>query len=259
MAPGTTSSAVGVTIENLSLSFDDNEVLKGVNLEISPGEFFTFLGPSGSGKSTFMDIILGLIEPTSGAIEVDQTNIRSNLSGWHKKFGFVPQQIFLLDDSLRRNIAFTTPDEDIDDSRIREVMAMTQLAELENDLENGLDTILGEDGTRLSGGQRQRVVIARALYEGPEILVFDEATSALDNTTAREISRALEALSENKTLLIVAHRISTIQNCDRIVVMKGGAIASIGSYAELIKNCPEFLELAMIHKDDDNSELNPKP
>ena len=184
--------------------------------------------------------------------------VRNNLSGWHQNFGFVPQQIFLLDDTLRRNIAFATKDSDIDDSRIREVLAMALLADLEKDLKNGLDTILGEHGTRLSGGQRQRVVIARALYRGPDILVFDEATSAVDNTTAREISRALETLSRNNTLIIVAHRISTIKNCDQIVVMKSGNIASVGSYDELIENCPEFQQLALVHTDDYTADIAPK-
>ena len=237
-----------IKISDLNYSYpgSENKSLTDLNLIITKGETVGIVGESGSGKSTLMDIILGLLEPTSGKVEVDGKNIRNNLSGWHKNFGFVPQQIFLLDDTLRRNIAFATKDSDIDDSRIREVLAMALLADLEKDLKNGLDTILGEHGTRLSGGQRQRVVIARSLYRGPDILVFDEATSAVDNTTAREISRVLETLSGNKTLIIVAHRMSTIKNCDRIVLMKSGTIESVGSYDELIKNCPEFQQLALV-------------
>ena len=237
-----------IKISDLNYSYpgSENKSLTDLNLIITKGETVGIVGESGSGKSTLMDIILGLLEPTSGKVEVDGKNIRNNLSGWHKNFGFVPQQIFLLDDTLRRNIAFATKDSDIDDSRIREVLAMALLADLEKDLKNGLDTILGEHGTRLSGGQRQRVVIARSLYRGPDILVFDEATSAVDNTTAREISRVLETLSGNKTLIIVAHRMSTIKNCDRIVLMKSGTIELVGSYDELIKNCPEFQQLALV-------------
>jgi ABC-type bacteriocin/lantibiotic exporter with double-glycine peptidase domain len=237
-----------IKISDLNYSYpgSENKSLTDLNLIITKGETVGIVGESGSGKSTLMDIILGLLEPTSGKVEVDGKNIRNNLSGWHKNFGFVPQQIFLLDDTLRRNIAFATKDSDIDDSRIREVLAMALLADLEKDLKNGLDTILGEHGTRLSGGQRQRVVIARSLYRGPDILVFDEATSAVDNTTARKISRVLETLSGNKTLIIVAHRMSTIKNCDRIVLMKSGTIELVGSYDELIKNCPEFQQLALV-------------
>ena len=249
-----------IKISDLNYSYPGSESksITDLNLIITKGETVGIVGESGSGKSTLMDIILGLLEPTSGKVEVDGKNIRNNLLGWHKNFGFVPQNIFLLDDTLRRNVAFATKDSDIVDSRIREVLAMVLLADLEKDLKNGLDTILGEHGTRLSGGQRQRVVIARALYRGPDILVFDEATSAVDNTTAREISRALENLSGNNTLIIVAHRISTIKNCDRIVVMKSGTIVSVGSYDELIENCPEFQRLALVHTDDYSADIAPK-
>jgi ATP-binding cassette subfamily C protein len=252
------SNQINISDVNHSYPGSESKSITNFNLIITKGETIGFVGESGSGKSTLMDIILGLLEPTSGKVEVDENNIRNNLSGWHQNFGFVPQQIFLLDDTLRRNIAFATNDSDIDDSRVKEVLAMALLADLEKDLTNGLDTILGEHGTRLSGGQRQRVVIARALYRGPDILVFDEATSAVDNTTAREFSRTLETLSGNKTVIIVAHRINTIKNCDRIVVMKSGTIVSVGSYDELIENCPEFQQLALVHTDDYTADSSPK-
>ena len=240
-----------IEISSLSYSYPDSdrESLLNVSITIKKGEKIGFVGESGSGKSTFMNIILGLLEPTSGKVEVDGMDIRENLSGWHRNFGFVPQEIFLLDDTLRRNIAFATQDADIDDSKIRAVLAMTQLKDLERDLENGLDTILGEQGTRLSGGQRQRVVIARALYGGPDILVFDEATSALDNATIREFSEALDSLSDNQTVIIVAHRVSSIKNCDRIVVMENGAITTVGTYEYLIKSFPHFRKLALVNPD----------
>ena len=240
-----------IEISSLSYSYPDSDrkSLLNVSITIKKGEKIGFVGESGSGKSTFMNIILGLLEPTSGKVEVDGSDISENLTGWHKNFGFVPQEIFLLDDTLRRNIAFATQDADIDDSKIRAVLAMTQLKDLERDLENGLDTILGEQGTRLSGGQRQRVVIARALYGEPDILVFDEATSALDNATIREMSEALDSLSDNQTVIIVAHRVSSIKNCDRIVVMENGAITTVGTYEYLIKSFPHFRKLALVNPD----------
>ena len=234
-----------IEVSNLNYSYpgSDQNSIVDLNITIRKGEKIGFVGESGSGKSTFMDIILGLLEPDSGKVEVDGRDIRKNLAGWHKNFGFVPQEIFLLDDTLRRNIAFATEDKDIDDAKIRDVLSTTQLQSLEKDLEKGLDTNLGEKGIRLSGGQRQRVVIARALYHAPDILVFDEATSSLDNVTTKEISNALDSLSDNTTVIIVAHRISTIKECDRIVVMEKGSIKSVDTYDNLIKNLPLFQKL----------------
>jgi len=152
----------------------------------------------------------------------------------------------VMDDNIRRNIAFAVEDELIDDKRISAVLEMAQLEAFVNDLPEGLDTVLGEHGTRLSGGQRQRVAIARALYRDPDVLVFDEATSALDNVTEEEITNAIEKLSDEKTILIVAHRLSTVRKCDKIVFMKDGCVEGIGTYQELLSKNNEFRALAKL-------------
>lgn len=237
-----------IRIDNVVYSYPDTEhaVLRGANLTIGKGKSVGFIGSSGAGKSTLMDIILGFLKPESGRILIDGKNAYDNIAGWQKHIGFVPQQVFVMDDTIRRNIAFAVDDENIDDLRIKTVLEMTQLEQFVNDLPEGLDTMLGEHGTRLSGGQRQRVAIARALYHDPDVLVFDEATSALDNVTEQEITRAIETLAGDKTILIVAHRLSTVKNCDQIVFMKDGEIVATGRFDELIKNNPGFAELARL-------------
>lgn len=235
-----------ITIEDITYAYPDAEhhALKQFNLNIKRGETIGFVGQSGAGKSTLMDIILGLLEPTSGQLLVDGKNAYDNISGWQKNIGFVPQQVFVMDDTIRRNIAFAINDDDIDDTRIKTVLELTQLDKFVGELPEGLDTLLGEHGARLSGGQRQRIAISRALYRNPDILVFDEATSALDNVTEQKISRAIETLSGDKTILIVAHRLSTVRNCDKIVFMKEGGIEIVGPYDQLLVDNDEFRHLA---------------
>jgi len=224
----------------------DQHALKAFSLVINKGETVGFVGSSGAGKSTLMDIFLGLLEPRSGQLLIDGSDAYENIEGWQKNIGFVPQQVFVMDDTIRRNIAFAVDDGDISDPRIETVLKMTQLDAFVESLPDGLDTVLGEHGTRLSGGQRQRIAIARALYRDPGVLVFDEATSALDNVTEREISHAIETLSGDKTILIVAHRLSTVRKCDRIIFMKEGRIEDTGTYDQLLEKNHDFRHLAHV-------------
>ncbi|OHB47418.1 MAG: hypothetical protein A2099_05670 [Planctomycetes bacterium GWF2_39_10] len=182
------------------------------------------IGPSGSGKTTLVDIILGILIPTEGMVVVEGQNIFSDLSSWQKRIGYIPQTISLLDDTVRRNVAFGVPDNEINDDQVWKALESAQLKNFVESLPVKLETSIGERGVRLSGGQRQRIGIARALYYNPKILILDEATSSLDNDTEKEVMKAIEALHGEKTLIIVAHRHSTIQNCDIIFELRGGKL-----------------------------------
>jgi len=224
----------------------NRRVLDGVDLSIGKGESVAFVGPSGAGKTTLVDIILGLLRPQSGRLLVDGKDVFESLEAWQKRLGYVPQSIYLLDDTMRRNIAFGVADGDIDHRRVSKVVEMAGLTEVVTNMPEGLDTVVGEFGTRLSGGQRQRVAIARALYRDPDLLVFDEATSALDNETEREIGRAIDTLAGDKTILIIAHRLSTVRNCDRLVFLKDGRIVAAGSYDDLVRGNEAFRRFAAL-------------
>jgi ATP-binding cassette, subfamily B, bacterial PglK len=199
--------------------------LSGLDLCIRKGECVGFVGPSGSGKSTLVDVLLGLLAPQAGQVLVDGEPIQAQLRAWQDQIGYVPQSIYVTDDSLRRNVAFGLPDGEIDEQRVRSALAAAQLEEFVSELPKGLETQLGERGIRLSGGQRQRIGIARALYHDPAVLVLDEATSALDTATEREVMQAVNALQGRKTILIVAHRLSTVQQCGRLYRLERGRIA----------------------------------
>lgn len=218
-------------------------VLKGINLEIPAGSSVAFVGASGTGKTTLIDLILGLLEPTEGRIMIDGQLIQEKRRAWQSLVGYLPQQIYLLDDTLRHNIALGQKTSDIDEDLLTTVIQQAQLTALVEDLPNGLDTPLGENGARLSGGQRQRIGIARALYHGPEVLVMDEGTSALDGETEMEISSAIRQLSGKKTVLIIAHRLSTVRYCDKIVMMENGEIVDAGTFDELNNRCVQFKRL----------------
>jgi len=220
--------------------------LDDISFHIQKGDAVAFVGESGAGKTTVVDVILGLLEPTEGEIRVDGINIHKNLSAWQKNIGYIPQTIYLADESLRNNIAFGVPENEIDDDRVMEVLISAQLQEMLNHLPDGLDTMLGEHGTRISGGQRQRVGIARALYHDPEVLVMDEATSALDNITEKEITSAIERLRGDRTIIMIAHRLTTVQNCNVLYLMKEGQIADQGSYTDLVSQNPEFRKMALV-------------
>ncbi|WP_460192729.1 ABC transporter ATP-binding protein [Thermosynechococcus sp. FA-CM-4201] len=218
--------------------------LCGVSLTIKQGEMVGFVGSSGAGKTTIVDLILGLLEPSQGDIRVDGESIYQNLPQWQRQIGYIPQTIYLCDDTLRRNIAFGLPDEAIDETAVWAAVEAAQLSTFVRTLPEGLDTVVGERGVRLSGGQRQRIGIARALYHNPSVLIMDEATAALDNQTEAGVMDAIQALSGEKTIIMIAHRLSTVMECDRLYLMANGQVAAVGSYQELLQNSPDFRAMA---------------
>lgn len=215
-----------ISIKSVDYAYPDSSqsVIKDLSMDIPKGSSIGIVGESGSGKSTLMDMMMGLIHPTKGQILVDDIDISTNVRGWHKQIGYVPQTIYLSDDTLRRNIAFGLSDGDINDHQIHDALKKAQLSEFVNNLDKGLDTVFGERGVRLSGGQRQRIGIARALYHNPSVLFLDEASSALDLETEAEVMKAVNSMMGEKTIIIIAHRISTIENCDLVYDVKSGNI-----------------------------------
>lgn len=236
-----------IEIRNVGYHYPDSEeqALGGVSLKIPKGKSVAFVGSSGAGKTTMVDLILGLLEPSEGEILIDGTDIRENLSAWQRNIGYIPQSIYLADETLRSNIAFGIPVNRIDDSKIDQAVKLAQLDTMISRLPDGLNTIVGEQGTRLSGGQRQRVGIARALYHNPQILVMDEATSALDNITEKQITQAIESLKGERTVIMIAHRLTTVKNCDMLYFMEDGKIIQSGTYQELVKSNIRFREMAL--------------
>ena len=202
----------------------DKYVLDGVSLDIPKNKSVAFIGPSGAGKTTLVDIILGILEPEIGHVYADDVDIYEHPYGWHKNLGYIPQAIYLMDDSIRNNILFGIPEDKADEVAVWRALEDAQLKDFVEGLEHGIDTVIGERGVRLSGGQRQRIGIARALYNDPEILVLDEATSALDNETEVAVMEAIDGLHGKKTLIIIAHRLSTIENCDLKYEVKDGKV-----------------------------------
>ena len=194
----------------------DTNVLEHVNMSIKKNESVGFIGPSGQGKTTLADLILGVLTPQSGEILVDGKNISEMMDRWHHSLGYIPQTIFLCDDTIRRNVAYGIDEKDIDDAKVMKALKEAQILEFIEGLPDGVETEIGERGVRLSGGQRQRIGIARALYNNPAVLVLDEATSALDNDTEEAVMDAINRLQGNKTLIIIAHRLSTIEKCDKV-------------------------------------------
>jgi ATP-binding cassette, subfamily B, bacterial PglK len=222
--------------KDLKFSYEGTErsVLDDVCVRIKTGEAVGFVGQSGSGKSTLIDIMLGLLEPQSGSVLISGQDISQVKSAWQKSIGYISQTIFLMDDSLRRNIAIGIADNEIDDDAVREALKSAQLEDFIASLPDGLDTVVGERGVRLSGGQRQRIGIARALYHRPSVLVLDEATSSLDTETEHEVMKAVQALQGDKTVIIVAHRLSTVEYCDRLYRLDAGRIVDEGTFDEVM-------------------------
>jgi ATP-binding cassette subfamily B protein len=230
--------AKDIALDNISFSYsaDAESILKDLSLTIPKGSRIGFIGETGSGKSTLLDIIMGLLQPTSGALKIDGEKIdSSNLRSWQKHVAHVPQSIFLADGTIAENIAFGLPLDQIDEVRVRQAAEQAQIHDIIEKLPNGYQTMVGERGVRLSGGQRQRLGIARAIYKQADVIIFDEATSALDHDTEKAVMEAIDQLSNELTILIIAHRLSTLKNCSSIVRLDKGIISTVGSYNEIIE------------------------
>jgi ABC-type multidrug transport system fused ATPase/permease subunit len=228
-----------VLLNQLSFRYSPQSpwVLKDLNLHIIKGSRVGFTGTTGSGKSTLLDIVMGLLAPTEGSFEVDdQVITTSNHRAWQVHIAHVPQVIFLADSSIEENIAFGQPRNQIDHERVRRAASQAQIADIIETWPDKYQTFVGERGIRLSGGQRQRIGIARALYKQADVIIFDEATSALDNETEQAVMQAIEGLSEDLTILIIAHRLTTLKNCTQIVELADGGVRRIGSYQEIVTN-----------------------
>ena len=225
-----------LTTTNLNFRYEmtEQDVLKDVSVSVLRGEAVGFVGQSGSGKSTLIDILLGLLDPKSGSVSINRRSISEVKQQWQRIVGYIPQTIFLMDDSLRRNIAIGITDSEIDEAAIQDALKSAQLEDFVASLPEGLDTVVGERGVRLSGGQRQRIGIARALYHRPSVLVLDEATSSLDTETEKGVMQAVQALQGDKTVIIVAHRLSTVEYCDRLYRLDAGRIVDEGTFDEVM-------------------------
>lgn len=234
-----------IVFEGLTFRFQDGDhpVLEDVTGVIRRGATVALVGSSGAGKTTFVDLLTALFEPTSGTITVAGESIHDHPRSWRRQIGVVPQHVFLWGETVRRNIAYGCADQDIDETRLRRAVSMAQLDDVIADLPHGLDTMIGYQGARLSGGQQQRIGIARALYRDPQLLVLDEATSALDNVTEAKLTKTIESLHGSMTIVVVAHRLSTVRNADVILFFSGGRIVDRGTMGELAERSAEFAEL----------------
>ena len=210
--------------------------IDGVCLSIEKGEAIAFIGPSGSGKTTLVDILLGLLEPQRGTIEINGHPLLENRRRLLDHVAYLPQHIFLIDDTLRANIAIGIRNEDIDDSLVYRALSQAQLMEMVDRMPEGINTVVGEHGLRLSGGQRQRVALARAFYFDKDVIIMDEATSALDHETECDIVNEINLLKGKTTLIVIAHRLTTVENCDRIYRLEGGRITQVGTFNEVVPN-----------------------
>lgn len=219
-------------------------VLKNLDIIIPKGSRIGFIGSTGSGKSTLLDIVMGLLQPTSGSLEIDgQTITASNHRAWQAHIAHVPQAIFLADSTIEENIAFGLPNDQIDTQRVQQAAQQAQIADSIESWPKQYQTLVGERGIRLSGGQRQRIGIARALYKRADVIIFDEATSALDSETEHDVMQSIEALGDDITLLIIAHRLTTLKNCTQIVELAGGGIKRAGSYEDIVNRSKTTMQL----------------
>jgi ABC-type multidrug transport system fused ATPase/permease subunit len=233
---------------NMSYSYNQrsDKAIENINLEIKCKSSVAFVGPSGGGKTTLADLIMGLLEPNEGFIQIDGHKLtKDNIKNWCNNIGYVPQQIFLNDDTVTRNIAYGIADDEIDFKAVENAAHLSFLHNFVMDeLLDEFNTVIGEKGVRLSGGQRQRIGLARALYHNPEVLILDEATSSLDGITEANINKALNDLSGKKTLIIIAHRITTVKRCDIIYFIEKGKIVAQGNYEKLMMENPKFRAMA---------------
>ena len=227
-----------VKLKDVSFAYPtkpDKIIVDKVSFDIPKNKSVALIGPSGAGKTTLADVILGVLEPQGGHIYADGTDVYKHLHAWHKVVGYIPQSIYIIDDSIRNNVAFGLDPEEIDDEKVWRALEEAQLADFVREQPEGLDSNIGAGGVKISGGQRQRIGIARALYRNPEVLILDEATSALDNETEKAVMESIEKLAGSKTMIIIAHRLSTIKNCDIIYEVKGGRV-SVKSKEEVFGN-----------------------
>jgi len=240
-----------LTLEDVGFSYPGaaRPAVDHVSLTLKRGESLGIIGATGAGKSTLVDLILGLLAPTRGRIRIDGVDVTGTTDAWRRLVGYVPQSVFLLDDTLRRNIALGMPDGEIDEGRVMAVVREAQLDAFAAALPQGLETLVGERGVRLSGGERQRVAIARALYHDPDVLIFDEATSAVDVETEAAINRTIDTFRGRKTVIVVAHRLSSVRDCSTLIWLREGAVIATGSFDDLSRTSAPFrdlLELAVV-------------
>jgi len=227
-----------IVVENLTFAYPtrpDRKILDNVSIRIPCNKSVAFVGPSGAGKTTLADIILGILDPLGGTVTVGNVNVLMSKSSWHKKIGYIPQSTFLSDDTIRANVAFGVPSEEIDDDKVWKALRAAQISEFVEEQSDGIYSNIGDRGVKISGGQRQRLGIARALYNDPDVIVLDEATSALDNETEKAVMNAIYQLSGKKTMIIIAHRLTTIQNCDVIYEINDGK-ATVVSYESVAEH-----------------------
>ncbi|MBQ9590310.1 MAG: ABC transporter ATP-binding protein [Butyrivibrio sp.] len=225
-----------IRVENVSFAYPakpDKKIIDNVSVNIPLNKSVAFVGPSGAGKTTLADIVLGVLRPDDGTVMVGNVNVLEHLSSWHNKLSYIPQSIFLTDDSIRTNVAFGIPEDEIDDEKVWKALEEAQIADYVRTQEDGIYTNIGEHGVKVSGGQRQRIGIARALYSNPDVIFLDEATSALDNDTEKAVMDAIYNLSGKKTMIIIAHRLSTISQCDVIYEVKDGKVKEV-KYQDII-------------------------
>ncbi|MEL0659748.1 ABC transporter ATP-binding protein [Psychromonas arctica] len=236
-----------IRMENINFSYPGKQksTIKNLTIEIKKNQFLGIVGPSGSGKSTLVDILSGLINIDSGRFIVDNEEIKENLLEWRKSISYVPQNVILTAGSIAENIAFGVDKNNIDIKQVNKAIKQAHLCEFLKQLENGIDTQIGERGVQLSGGQQQRIGIARALYNDNDILIFDEATSALDGITEKLIMDAISKLNGHKTVILIAHRLKTVKNCDQILFINNGELEAQGSYEFLLKNNKFFSKMVM--------------
>ena len=238
-----------ILLSKVSFKYKNREKLSlnKINLEIKRGQSIALVGPTGSGKSTIVNLLLGLYFPDEGTLKVDKEIInKSNVRSWQSSIGFVPQEIYLSDEKVKNNIAFGIPDHEIDMNRIIKTSQIAKIFDfISNELPEKFNTLIGERGSRISGGQKQRIGIARALYHNPSFIVFDEATSSLDNITEKNISDTIFKTLKSETIVMVAHRISTIKNCDVIYVINKGKVEAKGTYDMLLNTNDLFREIVL--------------
>lgn len=238
-----------ILLNNIRFHYPDGEknVIDGLDLDIPKESVVGFVGSTGSGKTTLVDILLGLHLPQEGRMFIDDTPVTpANIHAWRRKIGYVPQEIYLSDDTVRRNIAFGVPDEKIDDGQLRQAARIAALDDFIQTLPEKYDTVIGERGVRLSGGQRQRIGLARAVFRNPEVLVLDEATSSLDGATEEAVLNAIRNASKARTVIMIAHRLNTLKDCDAIYMMKNGRFSAHGTYEELLRENHEFMRMAKV-------------